>query len=301
MKTPIKQKAIGSSIGILVAVLLFFSSGLKIPVLDSATDSYFRKAITKAGVAYASCRVVNASVSIVKESYLELEPAGIGVSLAVGQALDPIDDMTERLSDVLVTAITSLGVQKLAYKMSVSLAPPILSAFLFILSILIWFKNEKIVHLTKTTLRILLIIVIARVCLPVSTMANEYIHKHFLADQISDASNELSQGSAELDKLKDFSIPKIDGILGTIENSTSFLKRKSVEFSNAIGSTVSNMGVIIENLLKLTFLYVAVFLIQVVILPLFTFWLLVKATNYFFHSNLPVILNHTQKNSSANI
>jgi len=71
------------------------------------TDAYFREAITKAGVAYATCRVLNASVSIVKDSSLQLEPAGVGISLAVGQALDPIDDMTERLSDVLVTAITS--------------------------------------------------------------------------------------------------------------------------------------------------------------------------------------------------
>ncbi len=147
MKAARKRKIIGSSIGILAAILLFFSAGLKLPVMDSATDTYFREAITRAGVAYATCRIVNASVSIVKESNLELEPAGVGVSLAVGQALDPIDDMTERLSDVLVTAITSLGVQKLAYEMSVSLAPPILSVFLFALSILIWFKNERTVRL----------------------------------------------------------------------------------------------------------------------------------------------------------
>ena len=52
----------------------------------------------------------------------------------------PIDDMTERLSDVMVTAITSLGVQKLAYAIGVAFVPPILAACLFLLSLLVWYE-----------------------------------------------------------------------------------------------------------------------------------------------------------------
>ena len=281
--------------------MLFFSSGLKLPVLDTTTGVYFREAITKAGVAYATCRVINASVSIVKDSSLQLEPAGVGVSLAVGQALDPIDDMTERLSDVLVMAITSLGVQKLAYEISVSLVPPILSIFLLALSIMIWFENKRLTSLQKTIVRFLLLIVIARFCLPISSMANEFVHKHFFADQISEANKELAIGTVEIDKLKDFSLPEIDGVLGTIENSTSFLKRKSIEFKHALVATVSNMGAIIENLLKLTFLYVGIFLIQVIILPLLSFWFLVKTVNTLFHTNVPVIPDHSRPSKNENV
>jgi len=301
MKTTIKQKAIKSSVGVLIAILLFISSGLKLPVLDTTTDAYFREAITKAGVAYATCRVINASVSIVKDSSLQLEPAGVGVSLAVGQALDPIDDMTERLSDVLVTAITSLGVQKLAYEISVSLAPPMFSICLFALSILIWFENERLISFQKIIMRILLFIVIVRFFLPISSMANEFVHNHYFADQISDANKELGLASVELDKLKDASLPEIDGFLGTIENSALFLKRKSIEFKNVLVATVSNMGDIIENLLKLTFLYVGIFLIQVIIFPLVAFWFLVKTANILFHKNIPVILHHSWPSKNENV
>jgi len=41
MKTSIKQKAISSSIGILAAILLFFSSGLKLPVILKKTGFPF--------------------------------------------------------------------------------------------------------------------------------------------------------------------------------------------------------------------------------------------------------------------
>ena len=294
MKTTKKQKVIRSSAGIMIAILLFFSSGLKLPVLDSMTDTYYREAITKAGVAYATCRVINASVSIIKESTLQLEPAGVGISLAVGQTLDPIDDMTERLSDVLVTAITSLGVQKLAYEISVSFVPRMLLFFLFALSILLWFENERLTSLQKTVTRIIVLLIIARLCLPISSVADEYLHRHFFADQISEANEKLAVGSAELDKLKDLSLQETDGILGTIENSASFLKQKTTEFKNALVATVANAGDIIENLLKLTYLYAGVFLIQVVILPLLSFWLLVKTANALFQTNIPGILHHSQ-------
>ncbi|HOO90195.1 MAG TPA: hypothetical protein PLA74_05165 [Syntrophales bacterium] len=294
MKTTKKQKIIRSSIGVILAILLLFSSGLKVPVLDTTTDDYFREAITKAGVAYATCRVINASVSIIKDSSLQLEPAGVGVSLAVGQALDPIDDMTERLSDVLVTAITSLGVQKLVYEISVSLAPPILAVFLFILSLLVWFDNERITSLQKTLTRVIVLVVIARFFLPLSSVADEYLHRQFFAEQIANANQELAIGSGELEKLTDLSLPEIDGVVGTIENSASFLKRKSTEFNNALVAIVTNAGDIIENLLKLTFLYVGIFLIQVIVLPLLAFWFLVKTASALFHTNIPVLVHHSQ-------
>jgi hypothetical protein len=301
MKTTKKQKIIQSFAGIVIAILLFATSGLKIPVLDTMTDAYFREAITKAGVTYAACRVINASVSIIKESNLQLEPAGVGVSLAIGQALDPIDDMTERLSGVLVTAITSLGVQKLAYDISVSLAPLLFSVFLFTLSLLLWIENDRITFLRKTLLRIVFLIVVARFFLPVSSIADEYLHKYFFADQISNANKELAVGSVELDKFKKYSLPEVDGFLGTLENSALFLKQKTAEFNDALAVIITNAEDIIGNLLKLTYLYVGIFLIQVVLLPLLSFWFLAKIVTILFDTNIPVILNHSMESKNKNV
>ncbi|WP_092232269.1 hypothetical protein [Desulfobacula phenolica] len=289
MKSTKKQKIVISSVGALMAILFFFSPGLRLPILDSTADDYFREAISKAGVAYATCRLINSSVSIVKDSNLNLEPAGVGITLAIGQALDPIDDMTERVSDVIVTAITSLGVQKLVYEISVSLAPPIFALFLFVLSVLIWFENQRLAALQKIITGFILLILIARFTLPISAITNNYIQENFFEEKILNANKELALGSAELDKLMEFSIPQTDGVLGTIKNSSSFLKRKSLEFKNALVNTISNTGNIIENLLKLIFLYVGIFLIQVVALPIIVFGVFVKFANSLFDTNIPVI------------
>ena len=282
MEVTKKQKITKSLVGVLIALALFFSAGIKIPVLDVKTDAYFNEAITSAGVAYATTRAINASVSVIKESNLQLEPAGVGVSIAVGQIVDPINDMTERLSLVLVTAITSLGVQKLAYEISVSVAPQLLSICLLILSIFIWSEDKRIVALQSFLIRVLLLVAMIRFCLPVSSIANDYLYENHFAEQITQANRALSLDAAELDSLQEFSLPKVDGILGTIENSAAFLKQKSSEFKAAVMAMIDNMGTKIENLLKLTFLYVGVFLFQVIILPLLSFWFLMKSANAIF-------------------
>ncbi len=291
METSIKHKLTRSLLGSVLALLLLFSAGLKLPLIDKNTDAFFREAIVEAGIAYATCRVINASVSVIKESDLELGPMGVGISLAVGQVLDPIDDMTERLSDVLVTAITSLGVQKLAYEISVSVAPFLLAVLLLVLSLLVWFETERLNALQTLVARLAVLIAVARFCLPLAALANDFIHTRFFTHQIEAAKEELAVGSAELEKLKDWTLPEFDGVIGTIENNAAFLKQKSIEMKNALGVIVSNTGAIIENLLKLTFLYAGMFIIQVIALPLLVFWVLVKAATALFREGQPHSIN----------
>jgi hypothetical protein len=261
------------------AALLFIVGGTRVPVLDTHTDAYFHKAITTAGLAYATTRVINASVSVVKESQLQLEPAGVGLSLAVGQALDPIDDMTERLSDVLVTAITSLGIEKLVHAMGISLAPRILAALLVPLAMLLWVKRPHLNTLRRLLLRLVLLVTIARFCLPVAALVNSYLDDQYFTPEIETARSALSLGSSELAKLSEVSLPEMDGVRGTLKNSAAFLQKKAIEFKNALAYTASNVGTIVDNLLKLTFLYLGIFVIQILLLPLGVFWLSIKTAS----------------------
>jgi hypothetical protein len=278
MDTQTKQTAAKSIIGIVLSIILFFSSGVQIPVLDSTTDSYFKDSITKAGVSYGVCRVINATVSVIQESSVQLEPAGIGLSLAVGQIVDPINDMVERLSNVLVMSITSLGVQELAYEISITIIPQILAVLLLLLSILVWIKNVRVLKLQRILMSVLVIVTIARFCLPLSSMANEFLQEAFFEDTIIEANEKLTASTADIENMEDVTVPKSDGFLGAIGNSASYLKERSVDFKNTIEVIMENKDVIIENLLRLTFLYVGIFVIQVLVLPLLIFWLLMRFT-----------------------
>jgi len=279
-----KQTAAKSIIGILLSIVLFFSSGVQIPGLDSTADTYFKDSITKAGVSYGVCRVINATVSVIQQSSVQLEPAGIGLSLAVGQIVDPINDMVERLSDVLVMSITSLGVQELAYEISITIVPQILAVLLLFLSFFVWFKNARILKLQRILMSVLVIASIARFCLPISSIANEFLQEQFFEQKIIEANEILTSSTADIDKLEDVTVPKLDGFLGTIGNSASYIKEKSVDFKDTIQIIMENKGVIVENLLRLTFLYFGIFVVQVLILPLLIFWFLLRIVNSLFLS-----------------
>ena len=96
------------------------------------------------------------------------------------------------------------------------------------------------------------------------------------------ANSELARGMADLEKLKDVSVPKYEGFLETLENSASYIKEKSLQLKNALGVTIEHRDIIVENLLKLTFLYVGIFVVQVLVLPLLIFWVLVKIIHSLF-------------------
>lgn len=276
-----KTLLIKSALGILLAIFLMFASSLKIPYVDAMADSYFKDAITKAGLAYATTRVVNASVSVIQESKLQLEPAGVGVSIAVGQVLDPLNDMSERLSDVLVMAITSLGLQKLLFEIGISIFPLFFGVFLFLLSLLVWFNSAKVKALYSLLIQLSILLLIVRLCLPFSSFANEFLYKNFFESQINEARSSLEFGVSKMDALKEVEFPT-QGTFGILSNSAEFLSKKAIEFKNTVIYSIDNAGTLIENLLKLTFLYMGIFIIQVIILPLLCFWLMIKMARIVF-------------------
>ncbi|MCP4622698.1 MAG: hypothetical protein GY850_04105 [bacterium] len=293
MRREMRRKIIKSSTGVLLAVLLFMTSGTMFPFIDRNADEFFKNAASEAALAYATCRLINASVSVIKESHLQLEPAGIGVSFAIGQILDPIDDMTERLSDVLVTAIVSFGIQKLFYEISIHIAPQIIAIIILIFSILVWSDNKRLKSIRKTVFRVALLTIVLRFFLPLAATANDFINIHFFQDKISEARNELVVSTSDFSKLRDFSFPEINGVMGTIKSGASILKQKTIEFRDALKSIDNQMKSIIGNLLKLTWLYAAVFLIQVILSPLLMFWLLTKMTNALFSTDIPPIIHNS--------
>ncbi len=261
-------------LGIVISLVLFFSPKLQIPYLDSATDKYFTTTLLKASGAYAIIRGLNATVSVLKESTFSLEPAGIGVSIAAGQVLDPINDMTERLSDVLVVAIVSLGMQKFFYEITLTIIPQVLAAALFMLSLMVLFKQINLPHLQNILTSLITILIIARLFLPLSTVANSYLHQQFFQQKIETASNEISLTAKPLYLLHKVSSPTDQGFWGKLKGNLKFVQAKTAQMKQALADVMKNMEKSITYLLQLTLLYIAIFTFQVILLPLFFVWLL---------------------------
>ncbi len=272
------------------ALALLTVPDLRLPYLDRQADAYFADAMTKAGAAYGVCRAVNACVSVVKDSQIQIEPAGLGVSLAAGQILDPLDDMTERASDVLVTAIVSLGIQKIAYDLSVAFAPPLLGVALLAWCACSFGRGRRAAILRAMACKAFAAIVVARLCLPISSLISAELNTRYFSPQIAKTRNALTLYSPELERLKDLKLPEAGGALGTVRNSVAFVGEKASDLKAALQAMVRNADALVSNLLRVSYLYVAYFLFQVVLLPLGAFWLMARIARALFgtYANLSV-------------
>jgi len=268
----IVQKSKSTALVLLSSALFFAASFINIPVTDKLADDYFSESIKAATVAYATARGVNAVVSVVKESHLELAPAGVGISIAAGQVLDPIDDMTERLSSVLVTAIASLGIQKIGFEVSEAISFKGIALILLITIPLLWMNSTATSPLLKPLLKLSLILLLLRFMLPASALISDSLYTGWLEPSISDAMQKLSVASDNYHALSRLPPEQEQGFFSSMTAATSDKIEKTRE---VFITMVANAENIISSLLNLITAYLTIFIVQILLLPLAMLYLLI--------------------------
>ena len=127
---------------------------------------------------------------------------------------------------------------------------------------------------------------VGRLCLPTAAIISTYLNENYFSPEITNVKDELAISSPAMESLKDMRMPEIDGVLGTVKNGFNFVGEKTSDLKTALKEMIQNMENMISNLLKLSYLYVALFVIQVVLLPVGIFWLLLRITNACFATNI---------------
>ena len=106
-----------SQVVTIVAVLLSVVLAL-IPATDEVGQSHVDTAFKRALVGYALARGLNGAISVAQGTEVAIQPAGVGVNFTPGQILDPVNDLVERFSWIMMLASSSLGIQKVLLSMS---------------------------------------------------------------------------------------------------------------------------------------------------------------------------------------
>ena len=107
-RRPVAAFALVAAVGLL-AVL---------PVADEVGAGHVDAALKRALLGYAVARGLNGAISVAQGTEGAVQPAGVGVNFAPGEILDPINDLVERFSWIMMLAASSLGVQKVLLAMS---------------------------------------------------------------------------------------------------------------------------------------------------------------------------------------
>jgi hypothetical protein len=240
-------------------------------VVDGTSRDYGDQAFKRALVTFAVARTLNGVISVAQGTEVAIEPAGVGVNFSVGQVLDPINDLVERFSAVMLLATSSLGLQNVLLRISAWWGITALLAIAAGLLILaLWWprfgggKGERIL------LRFLLLVVFVRFAVPVLVVGSSIVFDTFLAVEQAAATSALEATRVDIEALNQASDRQAPEEQSLLDRLGSVLDEslQSMDVStrlDALRERVSNASEHIINL-------IVIFVLQTVILPIVFVW-----------------------------
>ena len=82
--------------------------GSRLAPLDAPAIKQVDAGLKRALISYAAARTLNALISLAQGTEISAQPLGFGVTLTPGQLLDPLNDLVEQFSALmLATSIAS--------------------------------------------------------------------------------------------------------------------------------------------------------------------------------------------------
>lgn len=119
---------------------------------------------------YALARGLNALISVVQGTELAIEPMGVGVTMTPGQILDPLNDLIEQVSLILLIASASIGIQKILLSAGDIAVFRGVLILLIMITVAVMVIRRSNASLQKNLLRWVIILSILRLAVPITAL-----------------------------------------------------------------------------------------------------------------------------------
>ncbi len=267
------------------AILTVLVLGLT-DAVDRGARAQLRDSFGDAMTTFVIVRGINAAISVFQGTEVALEPGGVGVVLTPGQIFDPVNDLIERFSWIVLAAGTSLGAQIILLNIGTSLLTKtaLVLACITLLGSL-WTPLLKGTLWRRILIKASMLVVVLRFLVPLVVLANQALYNVALRPTFESSFEVLEQVGRDVEELQQqednsVSVETDDGLL----NSISRLYERTTQGMNisaryrAYEARVAEAAEQIINL-------IAVFLFQTVVFPLLFIWLGLRFARSLISSN----------------
>jgi hypothetical protein len=231
--------------------------------LDAPAAGQVDAGLKRALISFASARALNAVISVAQGTELSVQPLGVGVTLTPGQMLDPVNDLIEKFSTLMLAASVAFGVQKALIAMggwwAVSLALSAVAlgwAWLYV--------RQRAVPVWLS--RALVIMLMLRFAIPVVTLGSDLLWQKFLAPDYQASQQGIDSTSTQAAKLAPPPVAQSQGMLDRMKGwlaENADVKARFEELKQAAEQAT-------EHIIRL----IVVFLLQTLVIPLLLLWAL---------------------------
>lgn len=268
------MKKLNLSIYILGLLLASLLAGSK--ALDHFGEEYANEALKRALISFAVARTLNGLISVAQEAEIAMQPAGVGLNVSPGEILDPVNDLIERFSLVMLVAASAIGVQKLLLSISAwDLFNYLVIGFWIIYGVMLIVKRNKPKGLHPLWHKTVIFLILVRFATPAMALTNEGLYQLFLATNYQQATTELEgvsqtieNNTPEQDAASHQEKSAYQGAKEWLSNAISQLDiKKQIEAYQAAAERAS------QNVIEL----ITVFIVQTILFPLFFLWLIYRS------------------------
>ena len=267
---------------LLLSVFIFLSH---FNWLDETAEKYTEQGIKRTLITYAISRSLNGVISVAQGTEVAISPAGIGLNFAPGQILDPVNDLVERFSWVVLASGTSLGIQRIFLEISTSSSITWLLTILIGLGILvIWFykpvegEANSYRHLLN---KMLVILILVRFSIPLIAVLNEALYISYLQPKYELAQSELEKTSEKFQVINASSDSEYKEKINQQNQETGLLEKAERWFSNTqqsldIKQRMDALKQAASDISQQVINMIVVFVVQTIIFPLLFLWILIR-------------------------
>jgi hypothetical protein len=256
-----------------VLVLLVATLGLA----DEAGKVYTEDGFKRALITYGIARGLNGAISVAQGTEVAVEPVGIGVTFTPGEILDPLNDLVERFSWIMLASGTSLGVQRVLLDVTAWAGFTALVGLAVVAAAVIaWWPVPVRPAIGRGVYRLALVLVILRFSVPMIAILGETLYTRFLEPQYAASKQKLEQTAETISTINDEARRELpagedDSLMASVKrayaSATGVLDvEERIEAFTRAAADVSEYAI---NL-------IVVFVLQTILFPLVSVWLVIR-------------------------
>ena len=248
--------------------------------LDSISLEHTENGLKRALVTYGVARGLNGVISVVQGTEVAIEPVGVGLTFTPGQILDPLNDLIERFSWIVLVSGTSFGVQRILLELTAFQVFSIFVAVItFIAIILLWFENKVSTNIKHNIYKAAIIFLIIRFSVPIVAITSENLYQYFLEPRYQASSHELMVSTERLRDMHSETNKEANPALeqkdkSLLDSARDFYRSATnkVNIQQHIDDFKNAAETISEHAMNL----IVIFFFQTILLPLTLIWLIIQ-------------------------
>lgn len=252
--------------------------------LDQQGKDYTEQGLKRVLVTYALSRGLNGVISVAQGTEVAVQPVGVGITFTPGQILDPVNDLIERFSTVVLVSGAALGIQRILIEITAWHWFSLFCVLVLLATVIVIWRGETVAGEYKQLLyRVATIFIVIRFMVPMIAIVNEGIYLVFLQTQYEESKQQLELTGNEIEQMN----PQAES--SNQADDDSFVSKMKALYDSAssamdIQAQLESLKQIVSDLSRHALNMMVVFVLQTIVMPVLflflTYKLLLRLTRF---------------------